>query len=75
MVKLYPVPSQGDVNVLSMENAPVTVRVMDMSGRELWIAQVLENAVIPAATWNSGVYLVTVQDLAGKTTTLRLIKE
>lgn len=75
LVKLFPVPSNGDVTIQSMENETVSVQVLDMSGRPIWQSDVMQSAQIPAATWNAGVYLVQVQNAAGKTSMLRLIKE
>jgi len=75
LVKLYPVPSNGDVTILSMENETVSVHIADMSGRSIWQSEVMQSEQIPAATWNTGIYLVRVQNAAGKTSALRLIKE
>lgn len=75
LVKLYPVPSNGDVTIQSMENETVSVRVLDMSGRPIWQSEVMQSEQIPSTTWNAGVYLVQVQNAAGKTSVLRLIKE
>jgi hypothetical protein len=75
LVKLYPVPSNGDVTILSMENESVSVNVLDMAGRPIWNAEVSGSEQIPSTAWNAGVYLVQVQNAAGKTSVLRLIKE
>jgi hypothetical protein len=71
----YPVPVQGEVNIVGNGQNIETIIITGIDGREVFNEAIgLASTVVPTASWSSGVYIVTIQYTSGKTEILKLIK-
>ncbi|MCU0417998.1 MAG: T9SS type A sorting domain-containing protein [Cytophagaceae bacterium] len=71
----YPVPVQGEVNIVGNGQTIETIKITGIDGSEIYNEAIgLGSAVVSTASWSSGVYLITLQYTSGKTETLKIIK-
>lgn len=75
-IKVYPVPTSGNVFVSSEENGELSIAVFDMQGRILYQTSSSEQLIeIPSFNWQSGYYRILIQSETGKTVNEAFIKE
>jgi PKD repeat protein len=72
LVNVYPNPFKNQIQIVA--NAEVSLRVFDVSGREMEVGLIGEQSVINTSNWSSGLYFIeTLHD--GKRQIQKLIKE
>jgi hypothetical protein len=74
-IRLYPVPTEGNVFLQSAETDALTIRVTDLQGRIIFATESsAETLEIPAESWFSGWYQLTAVSASGKMTSIPFIK-
>ena len=75
-IKVYPVPTSGNVFFSSKENKELSIEVIDLQGRLLYETTSGESLIeIPSEQWNAGFYHIRIQVGSSKSKTVSFIKE
>jgi hypothetical protein len=76
-INMFPNPTKGQINVAVTnlkENEVVSVRVVDMSGKQLLDIKNLQNGIVDLHNQPNGIYLMRIS-INGETTEWKVIKE